>query len=180
MHSSKSVSDDRADRSHEYDAAVTTQLCVLNTVLLWLRAVDMLSGFDSTGQCTCNTSDCVSSCMFLSVFVRRLKETCCCRRLDVPHCHLRHAILLDHDGHLHRLERLRFDTPLPDSSPPARRRRAGLGSDDVQHEQPGRGVGDRRYRKLSLLPLPSGLHSSHDASGIVVGRSPEPCTRAST
>ena len=33
-----------------YDAAVTTQLCVVNTLLLWLRGVEMLSGFDSTAK----------------------------------------------------------------------------------------------------------------------------------
>ena len=33
-----------------YDAAFTTQLCVVNTLLLWLRGVEMLSGFDSTAK----------------------------------------------------------------------------------------------------------------------------------
>ena len=35
-----------------YDAAFTTQLCVANTLLhvLWLRGVEMLSGFDSTAK----------------------------------------------------------------------------------------------------------------------------------
>ena len=33
-----------------YDAAFTTQVCVVNTLLLWLRGVEMLSGFDSTAK----------------------------------------------------------------------------------------------------------------------------------